>query len=152
MSGNKIFSLILLLLVVLGAVFAYFYWPDDEMSEIGLYSAAELAGDSGASATSQEFLSILDDLNAIRLDASILNDPNFQALRDFSVTLVPEPRGRENPFAPFGIGNRSGVSRTDASGSSAGSNPTILNSLGNNGSPSGSRLSPNEQSRILNNL
>lgn len=50
----------------------------------------------------QEILSLLADLKRIRLDGSIFSDPLFQSLQDFSVELNPEPKGRQNPFAPLG--------------------------------------------------
>lgn len=47
-----------------------------------------------------DLLSILIDLRLIKLDDSIFSSQAFQSLRDFGQDIVPEPIGRENPFAP----------------------------------------------------
>lgn len=57
----------------------------------------------------KDFLVALINLQHINLDAgsAILNDQTFVRLRDMSVSLPNEPRGRTNPFRP--IGDDSGV-------------------------------------------
>jgi hypothetical protein len=48
-----------------------------------------------------QFISSLLDLRTIRLDGQIFENPAFGALHDFSIEIVPEPVGRDNPFAPL---------------------------------------------------
>ncbi|MEK7063729.1 MAG: hypothetical protein AAB955_03510 [Patescibacteria group bacterium] len=55
-----------------------------------------------ASGPDQELIALLFELRAIQLDPAIFADPIFQSLSDFSLELVPEPTGRQNPFAPLG--------------------------------------------------
>jgi hypothetical protein len=50
----------------------------------------------------REILTLLADLKSVRLDESIFSDPVFQSLKDTSVELSAEPKGRPNPFAPIG--------------------------------------------------
>lgn len=50
----------------------------------------------------QEIIGTLLALRAVTLSGSILTDPSFRSLQDFGTTLVPEPIGRQNPFAPLG--------------------------------------------------
>ncbi len=50
---------------------------------------------------SQQFTDLLNRIQALNLDTSILNDPAFASLTDYSVTLVPVESGRPNPFAPL---------------------------------------------------
>ncbi len=50
---------------------------------------------------SQDVLVTLSNLNTIKLDPSIFEDPVFLALSDYSVAIPPEVAGRKNPFAPF---------------------------------------------------
>ncbi len=50
----------------------------------------------------QEIIGTLLALRAVTLSGSILTDPSFMSLQDFGTTLVPEPIGRQNPFAPLG--------------------------------------------------
>lgn len=57
---------------------------------------------SGESAVGSDLLTLLLELNSLELNATIFENPLFQQLQDFSQELVPEPVGRNNPFAPVG--------------------------------------------------
>lgn len=57
--------------------------------------------DPGRATVEAELVASLLEVRAIRLDGQIFNDPAFRALRDFSTQIVPEPIGRDNPFAPL---------------------------------------------------
>lgn len=57
----------------------------------------------GTSAADKNLVSTLLALRAVKLDASILNNPAFLSLKDFSTQIVPEPVGRPNPFAPLTV-------------------------------------------------
>lgn len=63
---------------------------------------------SGASATadasSQDVVEMLLALRAISLDGTVFTNPAFIALKDYSTQIQPEPVGRQNPFAPIGVG------------------------------------------------
>ncbi len=48
-----------------------------------------------------QLLSILKGLQGIKLDGQIFDREAFKQLADFSVPLVPQPTGRNNPFAPI---------------------------------------------------
>lgn len=52
-------------------------------------------------ANDQEIIGTLLALRAVTLAGSIFSDPSFMTLQDFGTTIVPEPVGRENPFAPL---------------------------------------------------
>lgn len=58
------------------------------------------SGEQVASIAERELLSILLDLRRIELREEIFSDSVFISLKDFSQDLVPEPVGRNNPFAP----------------------------------------------------
>lgn len=49
-----------------------------------------------------DFAQLLSNVDNIRIDTSIFEDPSYKALRDNRVVLIPEPIGRPNPFAPIG--------------------------------------------------
>ena len=49
----------------------------------------------------QELVASLLTLRAVKLEGTILTDPSFMSLKDFSTQIVPEAVGRENPFAPL---------------------------------------------------
>lgn len=76
------------------------------------YSLFFEAGNDGSVLTSKntsfrgggdnELLLLLVNLRSITLDESLFNDKAFKSLVDFGQQLVPEPTGRQNPFAPVG--------------------------------------------------
>lgn len=53
-------------------------------------------------------LSVLNEMNNIKLESEIFMNPMFLSLKDFTVNLIEEPKGRPNPFAPI-TGNPEGV-------------------------------------------
>jgi hypothetical protein len=52
-------------------------------------------------AVEQELIGLLAQLRSIQLDLSVFDNREFQSLIDFGQELIPEPIGRENPFAPL---------------------------------------------------
>jgi hypothetical protein len=77
------------------------------------YSIFYPGGDEGSVLTSQngniksgggenELLILLINLRSITLSNSLFSDPAFNRLVDFGQKLIPEPVGRDNPFAPVG--------------------------------------------------
>ena len=50
----------------------------------------------------REIVVLLNELQNINLDGSILDDPVFQSLIDFEQEVRAEPVGRNNPFDPIG--------------------------------------------------
>ena len=61
---------------------------------------------SGSSLNTQDFLTLLLNVNNIKLDDAIFSDPAFTSLHDSSIVLTPDgTQGRPNPFAQFGNDN-----------------------------------------------
>jgi hypothetical protein len=56
-----------------------------------------------ANSSDQDIVSTLLTLRAVNLNGTIFSDPVYQSLKDFGKQIVPEPVGRENPFAPLEI-------------------------------------------------
>ncbi len=61
-----------------------------------------------------QLLELLLQLRVLHLDEAIFKDPIFTSLNDFSVELLPQPVGRNNPFLPLS-GTSSGGSETTGS-------------------------------------
>lgn len=90
---------------VLFAVFAYaniFHKETRAQEEPLVTPDPPPAGQNEGNQKGREILALLADLKKIQLDGSIFDDPKFQELQDFSRELIPEPKGRPNPFAPIG--------------------------------------------------
>ena len=49
-----------------------------------------------------QILSALATLETLKLDIEFFNDPIFKGLKNFNKEPVPQPKGRNNPFAPIG--------------------------------------------------
>lgn len=82
------------IVLVLFAGYSYFFAEPDE-------SALTVTETPGAG-VDQDLVALLFELRSIRLDNALFVDPIFQSLQDFGKELVPEPIGRQNPFAPLG--------------------------------------------------
>jgi len=61
----------------------------------------ESVGSGAPSEKERDLVATLLQLRAIGLDGTIFSDPAFQSLVDYGIEIVPEPVGRENPFAPL---------------------------------------------------
>lgn len=63
-----------------------------------------LAAEGGSIGQSE--LALLNQVSTLNIDTTFFSEPSYQSLRDFTVTIAPEPVGRPNPFAPVpGVGN-----------------------------------------------
>ena len=56
---------------------------------------------TASSAIDSDVVAILLQLRAVSLAGTIFTDPVFMSLRDYGSQIIPEPVGRENPFAPL---------------------------------------------------
>ena len=94
---NRYKNILIILLVVVAAfvVYSVFFTGGDTRTLV----AEDI--DPAQTAVEQELIALLLELRSINLDLSIFDDSKFQSLTDFSQELVPEPVGRENPFAPL---------------------------------------------------
>ncbi len=96
------------------------------------------ASTADASQISQEFVSQLLNLKAIKLNDDIFSSLAFRALQDFSIILVqPGNEGRANPFAPFDTDTTAtNASSTTMEIQDGGMNVTAVDSVPNTSSDS----------------
>src|ERR1019366_5287181 len=70
------------------------------LPSVGTTSGSVPAPGSGNSLNTQDFLTLLLNVNNIKLDDAIFSDPAFAGLHDSSIVLTPDgTQGRPNPFA-----------------------------------------------------
>jgi len=94
---SKYKSVLFLLAALAVAFFAYtYFFPSGEDSGEALTSE-----DLVASPIENELVQLLLRLESVTLPEAIFGNSSFQSLEDFSQQIPEEPRGRENPFAPF---------------------------------------------------
>jgi hypothetical protein len=97
LKKNKIAIGAAVLVVVGFALYSIYFTAAPDLS-----LAREDGG--GISASDREFLTLLQSLEGVRLDAALFESAAFQSLIDFSRALNPEAVGRDNPFAPIDAG------------------------------------------------
>lgn len=93
-SRTKIIFVALGLGIVLVGVYLAFFSTATGTSAISV---------SGAPASTAEvsFLNLVAQIDPLSFDTSIFTDPRFMALIDIRTAIVPEPQGRNDPFAPL---------------------------------------------------
>ncbi len=72
-------------------------------------------GEPGSGNAEQELVATLLTLRAVQLTGAIFKDPAFMNLRDFGTTIIAEPIGRPNPFAPLGVNVSASAASTNTS-------------------------------------
>lgn len=118
-------KIVIAVVVVGGLLLAYrLYFVKQPLPNLG-FEGIGLGGGAQNGAlnpgTGKEFLVALINLEHINLDAgaAVFSDKSFARLRDMSVSLPDEPRGRVNPFKPIGEDDV-GVPFNASAGSSGG--------------------------------
>lgn len=71
--------------------------PDELVTSNGALSSAAVDG--------QNFLANLQKVKGVNLKGEVLNDARFESLVDLRQDIVPENKGRKNPFVPISGGN-----------------------------------------------
>lgn len=87
--------------VIVLLVFGVWYGLSQSAAPAPLLVTETPSGSPTVDSADQQLVSTLLTLRAVTLNGSIFNDPAFKVLQDFSTTIVPEPVGRDNPFAPL---------------------------------------------------
>lgn len=90
----------LVLLILAGIVLALVIWYSfmRNKSAAPILQTEDL---TKSTTVDNDIVQILLQLRAVSLSGTIFSDPAFVSLQDFGSQIVPEPVGRENPFAPL---------------------------------------------------
>ncbi|MCE9541619.1 hypothetical protein K8R03_03635 [Candidatus Kaiserbacteria bacterium] len=107
------FAVIGVIIVVAGGI--WYGLTQNSAPEALVTQVSTSSGSPTQDSADQELVATLLTLRAVTLSGTIFQDPAFTALRDFGTTIVSEPVGRQNPFAPLGASG----SRTSTSSQSA---------------------------------
>jgi hypothetical protein len=91
---------VLLIVLVVGAL--WYGMSGGGTEEVPLLTTETVDGGSPTdNAEDRELVESLLTLRAITLSGTIFSDPAFKTLQDFGTTIIAEPVGRLNPFAPL---------------------------------------------------
>lgn len=75
-----------------------------------------IAATGSTAAADQDLVSTLLTLRSVTLSGTIFTEAAFASLHDFSTTIIPEPVGRPNPFAPLTTGQATTTESKHAAG------------------------------------
>lgn len=109
-KNNKV--ILLVLLIILAFVGYRYFFKKDQNSDSSL--VAESSQNSGQTIVGGDLLISLSKLKSLTLDTSFFNDAVFNGLSDFSVPIVSQEIGRNNPFSSIGGPSGAGSSSSSA--------------------------------------
>lgn len=92
---NTLITIIILLLVVGFFTYSFFFVEPDPALSTGLVTET--------TNITQEISTLLQTLESVSLSQGVFINPLFTQLTDFSLSIIPFPSGRTNPFAPLGL-------------------------------------------------
>ena len=132
MIGKYKNIIIVLVIVILGFVAYSFLKPADStetlLSTTEKQDSTQILGD--------EISSAINQINSLKLDRGVLDDPVVKNLVDHSKPIVSEPVGRKNPFAPIGQDSGNSATSTISSTSTSTSNLKINTATSTTGTTS----------------
>ena len=92
-------KIIIICLIIAGGLIAYsLLKPDPTVTSLlektQRQNSTQVLGD--------EITLAINQINSLKLDRSVFDDPVFNKLIDQSKPIIPKPVGRDNPFSPIG--------------------------------------------------
>jgi hypothetical protein len=98
-------NIIIVVVVLVGGFYAYNTFLAPELSP-----SASLQVTNSADVLGADIIKAINQINALKLDRSVFDDPIFRTLVDRSEEILPQAKSRPNPFAPisdidFGLDN-----------------------------------------------
>lgn len=95
-SSNKNLAIALIIFAAI-VVAGYMYATRDRVVDSDLLIGIP----TDTVAVEGDLLTALGQLQTIRLDTTVFDDPVFESLVDIGTVLAEQPKGRPNPFAPI---------------------------------------------------
>jgi len=124
MLGKYRNIIIVAVIIALGLIAYSFLRPDPTVDNLLETTQRQ----DGAQVLGDEITSAISQINSLKLDRAVFDDPIIKRLIDHSKPILPEPVGRKNPFAPIGSNGDSGTTTTSViknTTSAATSTPTV---------------------------
>lgn len=94
--GSRNTAIIVIILIVAAVVYFYFEGGTTAYTGSLLQGVSSDAGSVGSAE-----LSLLDQLQSLKIDTTLFTTPAYATLQDYSVSIPTQNVGRANPFAPF---------------------------------------------------
>lgn len=110
---SKYKNIIIIAAIIGIGLIAYSFLRPDPTAESLLETTQR---QDSAQVLGDEITAAINQINSLKLDRSVLDDPIVLNLIDHSKPIIPEPIGRNNPFAPINSdGNSSSATTTPTS-------------------------------------
>jgi hypothetical protein len=93
---QKYKSLIIAVVVIIGGFYAY-----NQFFNLSTQPSASLQVTNSADVLGADIIKAINQINALKLDRSVFEDPIFKTLVDRSEEIQPQSKSRPNPFAPI---------------------------------------------------
>lgn len=97
-------TIIALIIIVIVAFLLYFYYkgsPREDSTSSLESSGILLEGGEDAQVIGTRVLTLLNQINSLKIDANIFNSAVYKSLVDYTITIPEQAVGRVNPFAPI---------------------------------------------------
>lgn len=102
MNGRQtVIDIVVVLVIPLVILAGFYFWKKEDSPPLLSLIAPSLVAKPGEESKElgAKVKIALATLNSIKMDNSIFNDPVYQSLRDFPVTIATSTLGREYPFS-----------------------------------------------------
>jgi hypothetical protein len=93
--SSKSTIVVIVIVVILAAIYFYYNGSSAPSSSTGL-----VASQSDQTIGTAE-LSLLGQVESLKVDPSLFQDPAYTGLQDYTRDVPSEPVGRPNPFEPY---------------------------------------------------
>lgn len=98
-SKGTIITMTIIIIIALGLYFYYKGTPEkDPLSSLDAVDTENL---EDANLMGSRVLTLLNQINALKIDGSIFESTVYKSLVDYTITIPEQPVGRANPFAPI---------------------------------------------------
>jgi len=84
-------------IILVALVAYYFFFANAPLST----DAGTLQAQSGGNVVGAQVLTLLNQIQSLRINTTLFKSAAFQSLQDYSVQVPPQNIGRPNPFAPL---------------------------------------------------
>ncbi|MEK7464069.1 MAG: hypothetical protein AAB610_03050 [Patescibacteria group bacterium] len=99
-SSKKTFFIVAIIIILALGAYFYFKGTPDSSSTSSL-EAQDSPTSIDAQAVGTRVLSLLNQINSLKIDASIFDSAVYNSLVDYTITIPEQNVGRSNPFAPI---------------------------------------------------
>jgi len=96
-KSKKSKMVIIIVAVIVAAFLGYSLFFSNNTDDLAPLSPQDINPDQAGN----DLLIIFAELSALNLDPTVLRNPVFISLQNFSREIPSEPSGRPNPFAPI---------------------------------------------------